>query len=277
MMKKILFICLSCTLWACSNVEQLAEQKLQAARTAYEQGKYNEAKLLIDSIKILYPKAYKTRRAGIGLMQEVELKEQERTVAYLDSLLHEKQTAFNKIKGKFVFEKDEEYQTIGNYLHPSQVIEKNLNRSFLRFQVNELGVMSMTSIYCGSRNIHHTAVKVSANDNFAETPPSTDSYETSDLGIQIEKADYKMGKDGNVIGFITLNKDKNIRVDYIGERPYTTNMTSNDRQAAASLYELSQILTAITQINEEKKEANLKIQFVKKKMEERKQKEAVQE
>lgn len=277
MKKEILLVCLGCTLWACNNTEKQAAQKLEAAQTAYEQGRYNEAKLLIDSIKILYPKAYDTRRAGIALMQEVELKEQERTLLYLDNLLQEKQTAFEKIKSQFVFEKEEEYQTIGNYLHPSQVIEKNLNRSFLRFQVNELGVMSMTSIYCGSKNIHHTAVKVSANGSFAETPPSTDSYETSDLGIQIEKADYKLGKDGNVIGFITLNKDKNIRVDYIGERPYTTNMSANDRQAAASLYELSQILSAITQINKEKEEATLKMEFVKKKIEERKQKEAVQE
>ena len=129
----------------------------------------------------------------------------------------------------------------------------------------------MTSIYCGSRNIHHVAVKVIAPDgSFAETPASKDSYETTDLGEKIEKADYKMGEDGNVMGFLYLNKDKNIKVNYLGERPYSTHMTVADRQALASVYELAQLLSSMAEIKKNMEEANLKIGFVKKKMEERK-------
>lgn len=270
-MKKVtLLACLCCTLLACSDVEKKAGERLQIARTAFERGDYNEAKMQIDSIKILYPKAFETRREGIGLMQQVELKEQEKSLVYLDSMLREKQQEFEKIKGKFAFEKDAEYQKTGNYLHPSQVIEKNLHRSFLRFQVDEKGVMSMTSIYCGPRNIHHLAVRVTAPDgSFAETPASKDSYETTDLDEKIEKADYKMGEDGNVIGFLYLNKDKNIKVNYLGERPYSTTLTPNDRKAAAEVYELAQLLSSITEVKKNMEEANLKIEFVKRKMEER--------
>lgn len=271
MKKVILLACLCCTLFSCENVEKKAGEKLQTAREAFERGDYSEAKRQIDSIKILYPKAFETRREGIGLMQQVELEEQEKTLIYLDSLLQKKQEELDGIKGKFTFEKDAEYQRIGNYLHPSQVIEKNLHRSFLRFQVNEEGVMSMTSIYCGPTNIHHIGVKVSAPDgSFAETPTSKDSYETTDLGEKIEKADFKMGEDGNVMGFLYLNRDKNIRVNYIGGRPYSTTMSAADRQAAGSVYELAQLLSSITQIKKEMEEANLKIEFVKRKMQERK-------
>lgn len=260
-------LCLACL--ACTDVEKQAVERLNMAQQAFAAGDYNEAKLQIDSIKILYPKAYNARKAGIGLMQEVELKEQQKSLAYLDSLLSTKQAEFNAMKGKFVLEKDQEYEAIGRYLHPSQVIEKNLNRSFLRFQVDERGAMSMTSIYCGSRNIHHTAVKVSTNDSFAQTPPSADSYETSNLGVQIEKADYKLGQDGNVIGFICLNKEKSIKVEFVGERSYSTQMTQADRQAADLVYRLSQTLSAITQINKEIDEAKQKIAFIEKRMEER--------
>ena len=79
MKKVILLACLCCTLFSCEDVEKKAGEKLQAAREAFELGNYNEAKILIDSIKMLYPKAFETRRAGIGLMQEVELKEQEKS------------------------------------------------------------------------------------------------------------------------------------------------------------------------------------------------------
>ena len=259
MKKVILLACLCGMLSSCENVEKKAGEKLQTAREAFERGDYSEAKIQIDSIKILYPKAFEARREGIGLMQQVELKEQEKTLVYLDSLLQKKQAEVDAIKDKFTFEKDAEYQKIGNYLHPSQVVEKNLHRSFLRFQVNETGQMSM---------------KVVAPDgSFAETPASKDSYETTDLGEKIEKADYKLGEDGNVIGFLYLNKDKNIKVNYQGERPYSTTMSPADRQAVASVYELAQLLSSITQIKKEMEEANLKIEFVKRKMQEREAKE----
>ena len=273
-MKKAAFLaCLCCTLFSCSNVEKKAGEKLQAAREAFERGDYSEAKIQIDSIKILYPKAFETRREGIGLMQQVELKEQEKTLVYLDSMLQEKQKEVDAIKKNNTFEKYAEYQKIGNYLHPSQVIEKNLHRSYLRFQVDETGAMSMTSIYCGPHNIHHLAVKVTAPDgSFAETPASKDSYETTDLDEKIEKADYKLGEDGNVIAFLNLNKDKNIRVHYLGERSYATVMTPNDRKAVAAVYELAQLLSSITEIKKNMEEANLKIEFVKRKMQERESK-----
>ena len=270
MKKALALICLCSLLAGCENVEKKAVLKLKEARSAYEAGNYNETKIQIDSIAILYPKAYYTRRQGIYLMQEVELKEQQRTITYLDSLLQKKQQEFEAVKSKYVLEKDTAYQTIGHYLAPSQVIERNLHRSYLRFQTDENGITSLTSIYCGSRNIHHTSVKVTAPDgSFAETPSSKDSYETSDLGEQIEKADYKMGEDGGVIAFVALNQDKNLRVDYKGERPYITNMLPADRQAAASIYELGKLLSSITEIKKNIEEANLKIKFVQKKISER--------
>lgn len=278
MKKLIVGLCATLVLASCGNdAEKKANERLTTARTAFEQGDYNEAKLQIDSIKILYPKAFDARREGISLMQQIELKEQQQSLVYLDSILQTKQKEFESIKNKYVLEKGAEYQQTGNYFWPTQTVEKNLHRSFLRFQVNEQGVMSMTSIYCGGSNLHHFAVKVIAPDgSFAETPASKDSYETTDLGEKIEKADYKMGADGNVMGFLYLNRDKNIKVEYIGDRKYTTTMTSADRQALAGIYELSQLLSSIEQIKKEQEEANLKIQFVTKKIEQKQQKEATE-
>ena len=278
MKKLIVGLCATLVLASCGNdAEKKANERLTTAHTAFEQGDYNEVKLQIDSIKILYPKAFDARREGISLMQQIELKEQQQSLVYLDSILQTKQKEFESIKNKYVLEKDAEYQQTGNYFWPTQTVEKNLHRSFLRFQVNEQGVMSMTSIYCGGSNLHHFAVKVIAPDgSFAETPASKDSYETTDLEEKIEKADYKMGADGNVMGFLYLNRDKNIKVEYIGDRKYTTTMTSADRQALAGIYELSQLLSSIEQIKKEQEEANLKIQFVTKKIEQKQQKEATE-
>lgn len=250
--------------------EKEAQLRLQKAEAALRQDNFNEAKLQIDSIKILYPKAFEARKQGIKLMQQVDLKEQKKTLVYLDSMMQVKQLQLDSIKGNFVLEKDTAYQEIGNWFYPTQVVEKNTDRTFLRAQVNELGEMSLTSIYCAGGKLNHTSVRVSVGETFAETPMTKDSYTTTDLGVTIEKADYKVGEDGGVAGFIVANADKNIRLTFIGDKTYRTAMQKNDRKAFVELTELARILSGMEEIRKKQKEANLKIQFVTRKIEEAK-------
>ena len=170
----------------------------------------------------------------------------------------------------FVLEKDTAYQETGNWFYPTQVVEKNIGRSFLRGQVNELGEMSLTSIYCAGGSLNHTSVKVSVGDTFAETPMAKDSYTTTDLGRVIEKADYKVGEDGGVAAFVMANQDKNIQLLFIGDKTYRTTMQKNDRKAIAELMDLARILSSMEEIRKQQKETNLKIQFVTRKIEEAK-------
>ena len=250
--------------------EKEAQKRLQKAEIALQQENFSEAKLQIDSIKVLYPKAFEARKQGIKLMQQVDLKEQGKTLVYLDSMMQVKQAQLDSIKANFVLEKDTAYQEIGNWFYPTQVVEKNVGRSFLRGQVNELGEMSLTSIYCAGGQLNHTSVKVSVGDTFAETPMTNDSYATTDLGRTIEKADYKVGEDGGVVGFIVANQDKNIQLTFIGDKTYRTAMQKNDRKAIVELTELARILSGMEEIRKQQKEANLKIQFVTRKIEEAK-------
>lgn len=270
-MKKIGFSALLAlaTLAGCGDGgEKEAQIRLQKAEAALLQENFSEAKLQIDSIKVLYPKAFEARKQGIKLMQQVDLKEQGKTLVYLDSMMQVKQAQLDSIKANFVLEKDTAYQEIGNWFYPTQVVEKNVGRSFLRAQVNELGEMSLTSIYCAGGQLNHTSVKVSVGDTFAETPMTNDSYATTDLGRTIEKADYKVGEDGGVVGFIVANQDKNIQLTFIGDKTYRTAMQKNDRKAIVELVELARILSGMEEIRKQQKEANLKIQFVTRKIEE---------
>ena len=148
-------------------------------------------------------------------------------------------------------------------------MEKNIGRTFLRASVNEKGEMSLTSIYCAGGSLNHTSVKVSSKDAFAQTPASPDVYVSSDLGRKIEKADYKLGADGGVIGFIIANRDaKSLKLEFIGDRTYRTLMYSPDIKAIVEVAKLAQILSSMEEIRKEQKEANLKIQFLNKKISE---------
>ncbi len=270
-MKKILLAVgtLAALLVACGNGEKEAGELFQRAEMSFATGDYNLAKLQIDSIRTLYPKAFDIRKAAIGLMQQVDLKEQDRTLAYLDSMLQIKQAAFEAIKGKFVLEKDTAYQEVGNFFYPTQVVEKNIGRSFLRAQVNEKGEMSLTSIYCAGGNIHHTSVKVSVDDTYAETPTSTDIYETTDMGRPIEKADYRLPADGGVAAFVVSNQEKKgISLEFKGQRNYKTQLRADDVKAIVEISDLARVLAGMEEIRKEQKEANLKKRFVMKKMQE---------
>lgn len=268
-LNKLIALPLFMALFSCNSDEKKAEELFQRAESSFATGDYSLAKLQIDSIRTLYPKAFEVRKAGIKLMQQVDLQEQQKTLVYLDSVMAVKQASLDSIKGNFVLEKDTAYQEVGNYFYPTQTVEKNIGRSFLRGQVNERGEMSITSIYCAGGKLHHRAVKVSVDDLFAETPISPDCYESTDLGKAIEKADYKLGSDGGVIAFITANQDKKrIRLEFIGDRNYKTTMQPNDIKAIAELSRLAQILSSIEAIKKEQNEANLKIRFVNRKIEE---------
>lgn len=268
-LNKLIALPLFMTLFSCNSDEKKAEELFQRAESSFATGDYSLAKLQIDSIRTLYPKAFEVRKAGIKLMQQVDLQEQQKTLVYLDSVMAVKQASLDSIRGNFVLEKDTAYQEVGNYFYPTQTVEKNIGRSFLRGQVNERGEMSITSIYCAGGKLHHRAVKVSVDDLFAETPISPDCYETTDLGKAIEKADYKLGADGGVIAFIKANQDKKrIRLEFIGDRNYKTTMQPNDIKAIAELSRLAQILSSIEAIKKEQNEANLKIRFVNRKIEE---------
>ena len=245
------------------SVEEQAARSLNAAREAFEHGDYQSAKNSLDSLKILYPKAFDARREALKLMREVELAEQKRNIVVFDSLIQTKQAELETmLKSGFTFEKDEKYQEIGNFMVASQAPMKNLNNTYLRGQVDENGIMTVTSIYKG-RPIAHNKVRVSIGENYAESENPINKYTSKHSGITTERVDFRFGKDEGIIGFIVLNADKNIKVELIGEKSYTYKMRKEDIKAIKSLYELSVVLRTIKELEASREEAERHIEFVK--------------
>ncbi len=267
-MKRIIHLSLFiiATLFAAScseSVEEQAARSLQSAREAFEQGDYQSAKTQLDSLKVQYPKAFEARREALKLMREVELAEQQRNIECIDSLLQARQAELDEmLKAGFTFEKDEKYQEVGNFMIASQAPMKNLNNTYLRGQVDENGIMTVTSIYKG-KPISHNKVKVSSGENYAESANPINKYSSKHLGVTTERVDFRFGKDEGIIGFIVLNADKNIKVELIGEKSYSYKMRKEDVKAIKSLYELSVVLRTIKELEASREEATRHMEFVK--------------
>lgn len=268
MKKLVSILCITIALSSCGgNVEKKAQERLSAARLEMEKGDYSEAKRQLDTIRLLYPKAFQAREQGIKLMQQIDLKEQHQTLTYLDSLLLSVTKEVESQKGNFILEKSEQYQDEGNYLISSQTVEHSIGRTFLRAQVSETGNLVLTSIFCRG-SLHHNAVKVMCGDSFAETPVSKDVYISKNLSGITEKTDYADGSDGNVIAFIAANKDSRLAVEYRGDKTVTVELSQADKDAIAAVYHFAQRLKAQQDVLKAIKQANLKIKFINRRIQE---------
>lgn len=264
-MKKIVLIAGCLILFAAcgGNIEKKAGQYLDSARRCMEQGNFAGAKLLIDSVRTEFPKAFAARRDGIRLMQEVEMAESERTISYQDSILSVLNGRLEEVKGKFRFEKDVKYQDMGSYVIESQIPENNVGRNYLRGQVDETGRMTIVSNFSGSSYIHHRSVRVSCNDNYVDSPVSDDFYEFKDLGVCYEKCNFTNGEDGGMAAFIAINKDSELVVRLNGDRTVDMKMSGGDKEAISELYSLSLLLGSISEATAIRDEAERHIRFIK--------------
>jgi hypothetical protein len=267
------------------SIEQKAGHHLDNAKEAFSIGNYNVAKQEIDSIKILYPKAFEARRQGIKLMQQIEEAEQMRVIEYEDSMIAVATAAFEKIKGNYAFEKDERYQDLGLYTIKSQAPQRNTDRTYIRAQVDELGRMTLISSYRGSSYIHHDWLKLSVGEVYVDTPESSDRHEFEDLGVYYEWLSFINGNDGGAAAFINANKDANITYTLYrktgpdSSRPVYRNLKLNkdDRYAIASLYDLSQVLLTLNEHKNLREEADRHLKFIRSKMKDESTEEGVQE
>lgn len=267
------------------SIEQKAGHHLDNAKEAFSIGNYNVAKQEIDSIKILYPKAFEARRQGIKLMQQIEEAEQMRVIEYEDSMIAVATAAFEKIKGNYAFEKDERYQDLGLYTIKSQAPQRNTDRTYIRAQVDELGRMTLISSYRGSSYIHHDWLKLSVGEVYVDTPESSDRHEFEDLGVYYEWLSFINGNDGGAAAFINANKDANITYTLYrktgpdSSRPVYRNLKLNkdDRYAIASLYDLSQVLLTLNEHKNLREEADRHLKFIRSKMKDESTEEGVEE
>lgn len=269
-MRKISFLLVLALLFtACGeSVEEKAQRYINRAEQAFQTENYSEAKQLIDSVRVLFPKAFDARRQGIRLMLLVEEAEQLRTIEYENSMIAACNERIEPMKKNFLFEKDEKYQDIGLYVVASQLPEKNVGVNYLRGQVDELGRLVLVSTYSASSYMHHRSVRVVCGDVYAESPVSDDYYEFKDLGVCYEKCNLKSGEDGGVAAFIAMNRDKSIQVVLNGTdgRTRTYSMRPADRKAIASLYDLSALITELEEHKKIKEEAERRLQFTRSRM-----------
>ena len=261
--KTVLLVAAAALMFSCvSNVEDPAEDLLSRARKEYEGGNYNNTRMLIDSIRIVSPKAYKTLREAEKLRREAMKKECERNVVFYENALQSLTATRDSIAAEFDFNFDKRYQNKGYYTVSSQAMAQNVYNNFLRASVHEDGAMYLTSFYRG-KSIRHKCVKLSSGDAYVSCDKSFLERNYKDLGVNNERRDYKYGEDGGLIEFVLLAEDA-IEVELSGANG-KVNYTLRPADAAAifKAYELSLAICAVKRAEDLLGQARYTLEFLK--------------
>ena len=252
------------------SVEEPARVLLEKARSLYDAGNYNSAKLTIDSMGISYPKAYKTRREGEVLRRQIMLDEKRRDVQYFTALYDSLIVQRDEMAKSYTLNKKSKYQDEGFYFVPSQAMGANPFNTFLRAIVKESGDVYLISLYRGTK-IGHNTVKVSSGDSFVicDKPLLSRSYK--EYGVYNERRDYKYGNDGGIMDFIAT-ADGPIKVELLGgTEKYRYILRNEDAVAVRQILELSVLLKAVQETSVMRDEAQRALDFLLKSQERSKQ------
>ena len=250
---------------SCNSKSKNAKYYLNMAEKNYASNNYESAKAHIDSIKLLYPKAYTEIKEGFTLMQDVRRAENKRNSVFHDSMMEVNYTKLKEVRSKFDFVRDENYQEFGNYIPKLTPSSKPLEENTLRSRVSEKGVLFLESVLSGS-NINHNKIKVSIPDgSYAETQRVTAdglNYKFTTLKRTYEIVRFIGNDENGVSEFIYTFQDSPITLTYMGKSNSTKTLTKTEKVAVSQSYELSSILYEIEDLKYEKGKSEALLRYL---------------
>ncbi len=256
---------------SCSGKDKSAKSYLSEAEQSYQSGNYSLAKLKIDSIQILFPKAFDEINKGFALMQDVRMGENKRNVAFCDSMLNVNYAKLKEMLDQFSYVRDDRYQEFGEYhpkIYPQNVV---YSQNGLRSGVGEKGMLFIESVFSGS-NLRHNKIKVSTRDgNFAETLPITSdglNYRFTTINNTYEIVRYRGSDENGIANFIFTFRNQPLTADFIGNRTVSVPLSDAAKKGISQSFELSSLLLEIEQLKFEKGKSETLIRY----LEERKKK-----
>lgn len=244
------------------DVEKLARPYLNRAHHSYNNGQYILAKLQIDSIKQLYPKAFNTRAEAQTLLLDVELAEARISKLYTDSLLAATQARTASFTKGLYLDKDSNYQDIGTYYNPKHRIEQNIGKSYLRSQTDERGRFTMVA-FLHNRTLEAQSLRLIAPDgSFVEVKATSEPYVMKNVSGRTERVDFVPDTCNNVVNFASLHANEVLQVTLIGKNgKENIPFGKTETKTLIQVGELAKLLTAIEELKRQQLETERRILF----------------
>lgn len=259
---KMTMIVVFISLIACSQKDNGAKLRLDAARLFYEQKEYSLAKQEIDSINKLYPKAIEERKASLLLLDSVRRAENQQIISECDSLITTNIPELEKAKALFIYQRNKEYQETGSFVPKETASNGPITGTILRSGVAEDGNLYIESIFVGGKQ-KHNQIKVSKKDGtFAESQPVTDdgfNYRFSNMGKEYEVIRFMGSKENGVAKFIFTNIEEPLTLTLDGQGKYSYILSKPIKTAISKSFQLSSMMLQLDSLKTAKEKAEFNI------------------
>lgn len=240
----------------------LATEYLIDIHSLYQHGKYEAALQKIDSIQILFPKAFQEIKDALALKQEVRRASDEKQINNCDSLIVAYQPKIDSIKKLFTYRKEKE-DDYGVYI-PKTISGNTPNATTLRSGVNDNGSMYIESVYIGGQI--HNSIKVNTKDGkFAETLPIEGDgfvFRFSHMGKQYEIVQATSVHDNGLANFIFAYADSPLTVTLKGKNTTSFALPNIQKKAIADSYQLSRLMLQKDSLATAKDKAQMRIKYL---------------
>lgn len=229
---------------------ELAVQQINRAKQSIANRDTITAISQLDSVKHQYPKA------------EVQIVVAQNMTAELYRSLIEKDmnkqaqndTLITQLEKKFIKQKTE-FDTYTQYIPKRQSLDRSWDRSFLQVNLDERGILYLTSNYMGQEWLDHTGIRVYDGKLQAKSGkvPLDDpfNHRSEFLDYKWEKVSYTNGRSDSVIQFIAEHPRLDLKCVFLGKRYYYILLEDYDIQAVVDALALSKAIKRRKTINEE--------------------------
>jgi hypothetical protein len=259
------FLVLSCG----PSRKKQASEKIQEALALRDSGKFNLAKLKLDTLIDQYGDLTEEVADAMRLLDAIRLDEQQRNVEYLDSMILVKTKELEPLLKNFI--ESDEYGPRAILIHKRQRPGNSYNRTFIKVYLNKEGEFYISSRYYGNSWIKHNQIKVYYGDKSVTSEVvSEDGVNNRQFEDGVNKweiVDYKNGADNGIINFIASNVDKSLKVQFIGKKYYYIVMEKFDKEAIRDGYEISFVLKELSGLRKDKKKAEQEVKSLRKTIE----------
>lgn len=259
---RMTLVLLTVAFFACSQKDNGAKLRLDAARSFYAQKEYESAKQEIDSINILYPKAIEERKASLLLLDSVRRTQNLQVIAECDSLIAINSPEVDKVKSLFSYQRNKQYQETGAYIPKESLSGGRIVGTTLRSGVGEDGVLYIESVFVGGKQ-KHNQIKISKKDgSFVQSQPVTDeglNYRFSDMGKEYEVIRFMGSKENGVAKFVFANEKEPLTVTLEGRSKYSYTLSQTIKTAISKSFQLSTMMLQLDSLKNAKEKAEFNI------------------
>jgi hypothetical protein len=239
--------------------EQCAQSLVSQAQTLVDNGQWRQARLVIDSLHVTFPKQVAKRRAAKALSDSITYLESMTTLAYVDTLLPPLLEQADKLIRRFKYEKNEKYEDYGRYVHRTLATNTNTSRNFIQAYVLDNRQTVVKSYYYGSKQVKQTSVTLSAADESSLFQGSNHHFQD---GAHYEIMTLDNDNSLALLNFISTHYKDRVRVEGNADsatRNWVYYLNDKEKEALSDTYQLGWLMKDIQRLEQMQRTATAQI------------------